>query len=98
MNYRLSINFNTEIHCLCFAAFVYDERRGVTPPNHFRMGDSIAKEMPKFRVPDLQVASELALCAQTLQEVVAEVSRKSMSASEQQLIVDKKMRVFGMTR
>lgn len=98
LNIWLIIKFDAMIHHLFFAAFVNGQRRGDTPEKPFRMGDSIAKEMSEDCIPDLHVASELALCAKTLQEVVAEVSRTSVSASEQQLIVDKKMKELGMTR
>nr|XP_024380705.1 fatty acyl-CoA reductase 2-like [Physcomitrium patens]PNR50630.1 hypothetical protein PHYPA_009816 [Physcomitrium patens] len=89
---------NLQLFLHVSTAFVNGQRRGDTPEKPFRMGDSIAKEMSEDCIPDLHVASELALCAKTLQEVVAEVSRTSVSASEQQLIVDKKMKELGMTR
>lgn len=62
------------------------------------MGDSIAREMSEERVPDLNVATELALCEKTLEEVVADMSQSSFSAEERQQVVDKKMKELGMSR
>lgn len=62
------------------------------------MGDSIAREMSDERVPDLDVATELALCEKTLEEVVADMSQSSLSAEERQQAVDKKMKELGMSR
>lgn len=62
------------------------------------MGDSIAREMSEDRIPDLNVASELALCAKTMEEAVADMSQASASAEGQQQAVDKKMKELGMTR
>lgn len=62
------------------------------------MGDSIAREMSEDRIPELNVAAELALCAKTMEEVVANMSQTSFSAEEQQQELDKKMKELGMTR
>jgi len=86
------------IHCPSFAAFVNGQRQGHTPEKPFKMGDSIAREMSEDRIPELNVASELALCAKTMEEAFADNSRTSLSAEEQQQVVDKKMKELGMTR
>lgn len=62
------------------------------------MGDSIAREMSEDRIPELNVASELALCTKTMEEAVAEMSQTSFSPEEQQQAVDKKMKELGMSR
>lgn len=62
------------------------------------MGDSIAREMSEDRIPELNVASELALCAKTMEELVTDTSQISLSAEERQQLVDKKMKDLGMAR
>lgn len=62
------------------------------------MGDSIAKEMSHDRIPELNVAAELELCAKTLQDATAEVSLTNLSADKKLQVVGKKMKELGMTR
>lgn len=88
----------TLVYRSSFSAFVNGQRQGDTPEKLFKMGDSIAREMSNDSIPDLNVASELELCARTLKEVVAEMSQTSFPAEEQQQVLDKKMKELGMAR
>lgn len=89
---------NLQLFLHVSTAFVNGQRKGRTPEKPFKMGDSIAREMSEDRIPELNVASELALCAKTMEEAVADISQASSSAEEQQQAVDKKMKELGMTR
>lgn len=62
------------------------------------MGDSSAREMSEDRLPQLSVASELALCAKTMEELITDMSQTSFSAEERQQVVDKIMKVLGLAR
>jgi hypothetical protein len=62
------------------------------------MGDSIAREMSKDSIPELNVASEMELCTKASKEAVSEMNQTSFSAEEQQQVLDKKMKELGMAR
>ena len=60
------------------------------------MGDSIAREMSEDSIPELDVASEMELCANTMKNLVAEMRQDSIPGGEQRQILDKKMKELGM--
>ena len=88
----------TLIQCSSSSAFVNGQRQGHTPEKLFKMGDSIAREISKDSIPELNVAFEIELSAKTLKEVVAEISQRSLSAEEKQQVLEKRMKELGMAR
>ncbi|KAG0622426.1 hypothetical protein M758_3G096500 [Ceratodon purpureus] len=90
---------NLQLFLHVSTAFVNGQRQGHTPEKLFKMGDSIAREMSKDgNVPELDVASEMELCANTLKKVAAEMDQTSIPFEEQQQILEKKMKELGMAR